>query len=825
MTGEGREGEERLPAGQTISDIGIIGNVTRSQIGNFHHNYNTPRGIRDAITALTLKKPEKIAADLLRDFQENDSVDLILAALKSLPEEKHYTWANLLPAQVIIRVLSEITEAEGGKLIGAVTPQKTAEALTQWITDTSDVTPAAAVLEQVDHTATPRIVEHMAHLAVMRCDPDQIGPSIPSEEMIYLSQLLHRASGSDTALTNLLRQLNPAPGTARLLMTYPHLLVGVLTQFPPIHAAEMLGHITTIDLALATATLGAITDSDRVYEIIKHLPRAPLLLNIVHEPIVTAWLRTMRPDRAAHLLRTVPAHRAAQWLEAADRDQAVRALAHLVNHDAARILDAMYPDVAYDLICHRLPEGVTSIQWNLVLPAMRSSAARVLSAEPRAPVDVSQGPRHALKTAGQGALWICRARIFPSPSRMAARRGTGQGLPHILIREITAMLRLWRISKAEPAPNRPNIALGSRGPTTPLVRTALITLSLLTAITCLVVIWPENQADSPSRVTPRQAGNTSPLDMNAVLEETGSDSDHRIVLRDSSGHTTPLPHGDPVEIAVRIPSGWLVRRGTDTGPKTLSHVDAVGTVRQIATGRPLRFWVNGTGDRVVWDEGRNAEGRRVASRPIDSEQVERVTLPTTVDVIDMVGRGVLLTFTEGPDAGRLDYWWPGRPYIPTAGESTGTYIGVIDETSLAIYRRQGNSHCIEKVSSTFPFTRISLRCDITPEIDAESVVDGDWWAISPDGTMLALPGKQGNLLYSSLHQALNGAPLRTLEIPGMESWDSVDHRWTANSVILTWPTTDPRDLVQLHLDTGKVMTVPTGETKQLRLVDLAGRVG
>ena len=224
-----------------------------------------------------------------------------------------------------------------------------------------------------------------------------------------------------------------------------------------------------------------------------------------------------------------------------------------------------------------------------------------------------------------------------------------------------------------------------------------------------------------------------PLPVDALFDAPGDARRPVLVSRD--GTASRLPAGGPVEIAVKVPTGWILRRAT-AGGKEVQYVHGV-TVTPLARGDKVRFAVDGPGERIVVDNrpSTDVQGALVV-RDLTGAAVRQTEVRAGVAVAAWVGKGVLLNDADGA----LDYWWPDKPsYHPTPGRGHGSYLGRIDDARIAVYEPK----CLVALGVDWPFAEVQRQCGTTPAPAAGSFVGG-WTSLSPTGTV-AMRGSDGAL--------------------------------------------------------------------------------
>lgn len=220
---------------------------------------------------------------------------------------------------------------------------------------------------------------------------------------------------------------------------------------------------------------------------------------------------------------------------------------------------------------------------------------------------------------------------------------------------------------------------------------------------------------------------------------------HSPVLVDREGTATPLPAGAPVTAAVKVPSGWVVKRGNVLYLRGSDVVDL----------GPGDFWVDGTGTQVLVD-GRpqgSAGGVTVRSLP-DAAQASVADLPAHVRIVNWDAVTVLVSVRDDGGHWRYDRWMAGRPYLQTPSTFEGTYLGAANG-EVVIHQRDGTLDCILRVPDLFRPIGPALRCGFGVVVD-DVALRGRWSAVSPGGRYAAVPGPNGSAYVAPLPAMLSG---------------------------------------------------------------------
>ncbi|GIJ66669.1 hypothetical protein [Virgisporangium ochraceum] len=217
------------------------------------------------------------------------------------------------------------------------------------------------------------------------------------------------------------------------------------------------------------------------------------------------------------------------------------------------------------------------------------------------------------------------------------------------------------------------------------------------------------------------------------------------VLVDREGAATPLPPGGPVSAAVKVPSGWVVKRGN------VLYLRG-GDVFDLGPGE---FWVDGTGTQVLVDSRPPGTAGGVAVRSLpDATRASAADLPAHVRIVNWDAVTALVSVRDDGGHWRYDRWMPGRPYLQTPSPFEGTYLGAANG-EVVIHQRDGTLDCILRVPDLFRPVGPALRCGFGVVVD-DVALRGRWAAVSPGGRYTAVPGPFGAVYVAPLPAMLSG---------------------------------------------------------------------
>ena len=314
-------------------------------------------------------------------------------------------------------------------------------------------------------------------------------------------------------------------------------------------------------------------------------------------------------------------------------------------------------------------------------------------------------------------------------------------------------------------------------------RIGQVVAALLT-VAAMVTIYTTVRRDAGAGQRPRVVGGASApapavtdaaaaraLPADAVYDApAGVTGDRRPVLVSREGGATRLDPGGPVEVAVKVPTGWVLRRATGAGDKAVLHVGGAG-VTTIARGEHARFWVEADGERLVVDDRPDDGAGRLVAYDTDGLERDSADVPAGTVVVDWVAGGILLRY---PPYDGLDYWWPEeQPYDRTPGDGRGRYLGRIGADAIAVIDPSG---CVARLARKWPLTVQKRRCGPVPGVRGGRLAPR-WSGLSPGGA-LAVPGKDG-LRLGHVEEVLRGGPVRPTDLP----YEVEDLEWIAGGAL------------------------------------------
>ncbi|MEU1684150.1 hypothetical protein [Micromonospora sp. NPDC005707] len=311
-----------------------------------------------------------------------------------------------------------------------------------------------------------------------------------------------------------------------------------------------------------------------------------------------------------------------------------------------------------------------------------------------------------------------------------------------------------------------------------------------------------------------------PVDL--VLDRpVGDDTERRPVLVDRNGDRTILPAGGAVEVAVKVPSGWLIKRRDMSGGRVLLLArdgDEQEPMR-LADGPRLLFWVDGAGERVVIDQ-RQGQDEHVELLSLKTNDRQRWILPARTSIVDWMGRALLVRVAVASGSSHLDYWYPDRRYEPEPGRTGDSVLGVVDENLVVTRSNEGGQQCFAHVTLKTGFAPVRQpRCDLPVKLDSKRLASA-WSGLSPDGSTVALPGVDGKLYLGTRDDLLDdGLPVAADGVAG----EFVDLEWRTQSSISAL-VNDRAEILTCDVPTAKCASSPAPAADGLSVTDLVARL-
>jgi hypothetical protein len=318
----------------------------------------------------------------------------------------------------------------------------------------------------------------------------------------------------------------------------------------------------------------------------------------------------------------------------------------------------------------------------------------------------------------------------------------------------------------------------------PAVVSRAAALAALAAVVLLIagaaVLWPAPQSERPARdpatagrepagpppAGPPQAGTAPPADPNALPADvlfddptSGDANAHEPVLVGRDRTMVFLPPGGPVTAAVKVPSGWIVKRQTAGGfsgirARLLYLRD--GESLDLAPGvADPSFLVDETGRRVAID-GRDGTDGVITVLSLPGAAAETTTvLPAHVRVVAWFGEVFVVGVRDATGSWQYGRWSIADVYEEKPGAISGSFLGAAGGGAVTVHQRDGELDCIVQVTDLVRPAKQALRCGFGVPVDT-GVLTGRWSAVSPGGRFVVVPGPDRSAHFAPLPAMLKG---------------------------------------------------------------------
>jgi hypothetical protein len=267
----------------------------------------------------------------------------------------------------------------------------------------------------------------------------------------------------------------------------------------------------------------------------------------------------------------------------------------------------------------------------------------------------------------------------------------------------------------------------------------------------------ERSTDPPPAGEAPADPNAAPADI--VFDTPDDASPHTPVLVARDRSTVSLPPGGRITTAVKVPSGWVVKRQMAAGESSrirfrVQYVRG-GEVLDLAPGVPdPSFWVDEIGTRIAID-GRDGQTGAVTVLSLPGLVAEATTaLPEHVRVVAWLGAAVLVSTRDTAGSWHFGQWSVADPYVDVPSRFTGSFLGT-GGGALAIHQRDGELDCVVQIADIFEPAKQALRCGLGVPVDSD-VLQDRWSPVSPGGRYLAVPGPNRSAYFAPLPPMLKG---------------------------------------------------------------------
>jgi hypothetical protein len=372
---------------------------------------------------------------------------------------------------------------------------------------------------------------------------------------------------------------------------------------------------------------------------------------------------------------------------------------------------------------------------------------------------------------------------------------------------------------------------------TALVAAAAVVL--LAAGLGAVVLRPAGQPDRPAPGAatagpsgPPPADPAPPADPSSLPADVLFDDPN---IEDPNGHEPVLvgrdrtlvflPPGGRVTAAVKVPSGWIVKRqlaGGSSGIRSRVLYLRDGEASDLAPGlADPSFFVDETGTRVAID-GRDGRDGVITVLSLPGAAAETTTpLPAHVRVVAWFGDEFVVGVRDSTGSWQYGRWAIADPYEELPGAISGSFLGAAGGGAVTVYQRDGELDCIVQVTELVRPAKQALRCGFGVPVDT-GVLAGRWSAVSPGGRFLVVPGPNRSAHFAPLPAMLKGlvgfAP--PVRLPG----PVLDVTWRDGTTAALLVRGDDAQIWTCTADRVDCRATPVVKPKNLSPVQLVPRV-
>jgi hypothetical protein len=269
------------------------------------------------------------------------------------------------------------------------------------------------------------------------------------------------------------------------------------------------------------------------------------------------------------------------------------------------------------------------------------------------------------------------------------------------------------------------------------------------------------EPSSPLPAAPGPPADPNALPADVLFDDpTNEDANaHEPVLVGRDRSMVFLPPGGPVTAAVKVPSGWIVKRQTAGGTSGIrSRVLYLrdGEALDLAPGlADPSFFVDETGTRVAID-GRDGTDGVITVLSLPGAAADTTTpLPAHVRVIAWFGEVFVVGVRDATGSWQYGRWSIADPYEELPGAISGSFLGAAGGGAVTVHQRDGELDCIVQVSELVRPAKQALRCGFGVPVDTD-VLSQRWSAVSPGGRFLVVPGPNRSAHFAPLPAMLRG---------------------------------------------------------------------
>lgn len=265
----------------------------------------------------------------------------------------------------------------------------------------------------------------------------------------------------------------------------------------------------------------------------------------------------------------------------------------------------------------------------------------------------------------------------------------------------------------------------------------------------------ERSSATPVEPAPPADEGALPADVVLDAPAAADAGTHSPVLVGRDRSRVFLPPGGPVTHAVKVPSGWVVKRQVGGARFQVLYLRGA-EVLDLAPGVPdPSFRVDETGTRVALD-GRDGAAGAVTMVSLPGGDAETTAvLPAHVRVIAWLGRELLVGVRDTVGAWHYGRWSTAAAYEDMPSPFAGSFLGAWGGGAVAIHQREGALDCIVQVTDLELPAKHSLRCGFGVPVDRD-VLDDRWSAVSPGGRFVAVPGPNRSAYFAPMPAMLKG---------------------------------------------------------------------
>ena len=263
----------------------------------------------------------------------------------------------------------------------------------------------------------------------------------------------------------------------------------------------------------------------------------------------------------------------------------------------------------------------------------------------------------------------------------------------------------------------------------------------------------------PAEPAPPADPNALPADVLFDDPTIGDANAHEPVLVGRDRTMVFLPPGGRVTAAVKVPSGWIVKRqlaGGSSGIRSRVLYLRDGEALDLAPGlADPSFLVDETGTRIA-SAGRDGRAGVITVLSLPGAAAETTTvLPAHVRVVAWFGDVFVVGVRDATGSWQYGRWTIADPYEELPGAISGSFLGAAGGGAVTVHQRDGELDCIVQVTELVRPAKQALRCGFGVPVDTD-VLTERWSAVSPGGRFLVVPGPNRSAHFAPLPAMLKG---------------------------------------------------------------------